>query len=174
MQKLNNILLKMFISPFSKDTPVDYKQTLKKARSILIGAAPGQGSSFNGLFCEEIAKIFPDKAIYMLYTEIPGTELSALPGHIALSFPVANPNLFQIVKSPVIKKLHAKRIDVFIDLDPEFNLLHAYICKKLNPSLRVSFKKKYSNIYSNLQFTLTSKQDLTGASARLIQFLKKL
>ena len=73
MQKLNSLLLKIFIRPFSKDMPVDYKQTLKKARSILIGAAPGQGSSFNGLFSEEIAKIFSDKAIYMLYTQRPDT-----------------------------------------------------------------------------------------------------
>jgi hypothetical protein len=166
--------IRCLIHPFVESKPVEYKSGLKKAQRILISCPAGEKGDLYGKSIEDFVALFKGKKVSVILPNRKVGMISAEKGPLDRSPGAIKFRLFRILKSRFILGLQTKKPDVLIDLDPNFNLLNIYLCRFLQTSLRIAFRKPQSHPFYNLQFDSDSDLSYPERREKLYQFLQLL
>ena len=134
LEKIELILIRICIHPFLKGNAVEFKETLRDAKHLLLIWPHGENLKSNRSRIEAFTTLFPKATCTVIqYNE-------------------KNRNLWRILRSEHIKKYCENHFDVILDLDPHFNPLSAYLCRVLYPSIRIGLTKPFSHWSFNFQY----------------------
>ena len=173
--KITNQILKFCIlncsNPFQKKNSLSFQKIISQARRILIITPFGNTPVFDKTLINAIIKLFPDQICTFLSTH----ELDMSSIDTTYKWMVVDPgnlSLWRFARSPIKEQLGQTRIDLLIDLDPQFNLISAYLCKTLVTNLRVSLEKEGSEQLSNFQFNTSAHTPYNDQIKTVISVLK--
>ena len=172
-------IIRFFFHPFSKDKPIDFKTSLKEASQILIACSPGPQMDEYNVIIDEFIQLFPDKnvTLLLLHSKTKSTENSGrqkLLGNVIHVTDIQKMRLWHFRRSQSLKQLKGKRFEVLIDLDPEFNLLNIYLCRVVQPTIRIAFTKPYSDRFYNVQYNGKPDTPFDKNIEGLLNFLRSL
>ncbi len=145
-------LIKIFVHPVFRNRPVDFKTHLKKANKILIFCPTGEKTLYQ---IPRFIDLFPRKRAVVLHQ---GPSISDTDKYSVISFDTSKQKFWNLIESKLLKQLTRYNFDVFLDLDPEFNLFTLYLCRFLNSPVRIGFSKLHTNWSYNLEYC--TKRDL--------------
>jgi len=143
--------IRYFVPPFRGSESVDFKNTLRKAKEILVllSSTPEEEKDFKVL--KSLMAIFPNAHFTFLSlnsnVQMPKSLSSA-------SFIVLPPHstIWQFQGSTILSQVLQEKIDLFFDLDPQFTLLGIYLARRLSPKVSISLVKPYSDLYYTVQY----------------------
>ena len=172
-QRISEFLIRFFY-PSRSSSPVHFKNTLHKASRVLVSCKTADPPAVG--IISMISDLFPRKGTVVII-EQPGdktgsTKLENVKVKPFYLGPVKD-SLFHLSRNERLNSLLAHRFDLFIDLDPEFNLLTCYLARRLNAPVRIGFKKEASARYYNLEYNGVSKTYLKNLEG-LLHFMKGL
>jgi len=157
--------------------PVAFSQHLGKAKKVLLLCPNADLLSNHSKHICDFINLFPKRGLILL---LPGVEsydpenyrLQLLINHPILFSELPRQNLWTIIRSSKVKELSQRQFDLLIDLDPEFSLLNAYLCRALRIPLRIGYSKPYSKAFYNFEFEGKENTPYTKKLESLITFLK--
>jgi hypothetical protein len=69
-----------------------------------------------------------------------------------MRYDLKNENYWTLLRSSFIQEIKKSNFDIFLDLDPAFKMTNVFICRSLNPPLRIGLTKPNSEPFFNLLF----------------------
>jgi len=139
-------LIKLFVHPVFRRQPLDFKTHLKKANKILI-CSPGGEKVVASI--PRFIELFPHKKTIVLHQ---GSPIADTDNYSVISFDTPKQKFWNLIESKLLKQLTSYKFDVFLDLDPEFNLFTLYLCRFLNSPVRIGFSKLHTSWSYNLEY----------------------
>lgn len=82
-------------------------------------------------------------------------------------------NKFSLPRKTLLDRIQESTFDVAIDLNLDFLLYSAYICKASGARYRIGFTGKYSDIFYNIQFNFNKSQKPIEIYNHLVDYLQK-
>lgn len=82
-------------------------------------------------------------------------------------------NKFSLPRKVLLDRIYESTYDLAIDLNLEFLLYSAYICKVSGAKYRIGFTSKHSDAFFNIQFNFDKTQKPTEVYNHLVDYLKK-
>lgn len=172
-------MIGLFVRPMAGDAPVNFKAGLKKARRVLISCPPGEEIFSNSKVVTDLTSLFPKEGLVVIQ---PGHEAYSLENYgiqCLLNHPVAFVGVpkqsdWRLFRSRTLRRLSEHRFDVLVDLDPDFSLLNAFLCRLLHPPIRMSFSKNFSRRFYNLEYTGKPGAPYTERLDGFFRFLRSL
>lgn len=82
-------------------------------------------------------------------------------------------NKFFLPRKVILDRIQESSYDVAIDLNLDFFLYSAYICKVVGAKYRIGFTSKYSDLFFNIQFNFNKAQKPMEIYTQLVEYLKK-
>ncbi len=82
-------------------------------------------------------------------------------------------NKFFLPRKTLLDRIQESTFDVAIDLNLDFLLYSAYICKVTGARYRIGFTSKYSDLFFNIQFNFNKSQKPIEIYTQLVEYLKK-
>jgi hypothetical protein len=177
ISNLEQLLIRLFIRPFSNNDTVDFKETLRNAKHVLIVWPCGEELRSNQVVIESFSRLFPHASCITVHRDC-GTnnrtteDVGKFIKPSMISFANKNVHLWSIIRSEHFKELRERHFDVLIDVDPVFNLLSAYLCRVLNPRIRIGFSKPYSLKFYNLLYNGMLSSEYSKRLHGLHRFIK--
>ena len=170
--KLSQAIIYLFLNPFRRHNPVDFQDVLNKADTVLISCPVIKESPITSEIIHRYMTLFSAKTCTLI---CPDTTGNALHGPIdsALLLDFSKQTLWHVLRSEVLKKLSETNWDVLLDLDTEFNILNAYLSRKLQPILSIGFQKPYSQKFLNLEYNSQSTDPYNKKLDGLFRFLQQ-
>ena len=159
------VLIRFFVHPVFRNRPLDFKTSLKKANKILICSPGGKAYSCIPKFIE----LFPKKETIILHQ---GSSTSNTDKYPVIFFDPTKQKFWDIIEPKLLKQLTRHNFDVFLDLDPEFNLFTLYLCRFLNPPVRIGFSKLHTNWSYNLEYCTKKDIPYENKIEGLLRFLE--
>jgi len=176
--KIGNYLINRHIlNPLLGMYPIDFKTHLRESTRILICSPSLEIVKYQNISLSEFGNIFPRKGLTVFYPDSDGliNNDRKLEEVLDQQIPIRNKsilNFWNTLRSPTLKELKILKIDILLDLDPEFNLLNIYLSQILHPPLRISFVKNKSNFFYNLQYKGKPDASYAESIQGLLEFLK--
>ena len=112
-----------------------------------------------------LRKHFPDNRITIVTDEHDSTVGALLPRSEILRFGTANISRFFLPTPDITRVVQARRYDVAIDLNLDFLLPSAYICKASNARVRLGFARTGAEAFYNFLM----QPDITRGAAHLYE-----
>jgi ADP-heptose:LPS heptosyltransferase len=133
------------------DKIIDFHQSFLSARKFLI-CLPSEPNELQhaGSFLSLLKEKFSDREITLITTNI-GKSLFGNEPYKFITISTEQIGFFFLPKKDFIQKIKNLDIDVAIDLNEQFNLLSACICRESKATLRVSFFKDRCEQFFNFQ-----------------------
>ena len=98
-----------------------------------------------------LSRRFPsNETVYIIRDELKDT-LSAHPSRQVQTYSQEDVTSFFTPRASLLRKFKSSTFDVAFDLNPEFSLPSAFMCKASNAPVRVSFAKQHADRFYNLQ-----------------------
>jgi len=158
-------------NPFQKKSMLSFQKIVCQARRILIITPFDYTPVFDQTLINAMMKLFPDHICTFLSTH----ELDMASVDTRYKWMVIENeylSLWRFSRSSIKEQLAQTHIDLLIDLDPEFNLISAYLFRTLKTGLRISFEKEGSEHLSNFQFNTSGNTPYTDHVKKVISVLK--
>jgi hypothetical protein len=132
-QKLQEFFLRYLYHPRKIREQTAFQSHIKNARNILI-YCPSQNNLPD--YRRRLSKVFRRCVINIIYpvSKISGTFADVKGG-----------------QDYHFDRLIQPHYDVFIDLDPDPNLVNMYLCRLLQPGVTIGYEKAYAHFYYNFQ-----------------------
>jgi hypothetical protein len=159
-QKIQEFFLRYFYHSHRIREQTSFPIHIKNARNILI-YCPNQNNLTD--YRRQLNKVFRRCFINIIY---PVSKISQtfvdLKG--IRDYPVSSGSIIKTHQFSHFDRLIQPHYDVFIDLDPDPNLVNMYLCRLLQPEITIGYEKAYANFYYNF---LIHPQESTPGSDRL-------
>jgi hypothetical protein len=179
ISRFEEVLIRIFINPHFEDETIDFKSRFKKAKRILISYPPGREFEDCRPMLDVFTKLFPKQNLTILHFDV--KKYNPQRAHIHrqlypyLTLPdIPRQSLMSFAKSKSLKTLRQLTFDILFDLDPNFNLLNAYLCRMLKPPIRVGFKKACSSSYYNIEYNVETDSSYSSKLQGLINMLQSM
>ena len=172
-QYIQQTIVSLWIRPFAKEKPLEFRTALKQAGRILVLLPPADRVLL-GKALDQIASLFPGRDITALH---PGLEDTASRKSVALPIHYLNlkkESIRALSKSAALGKLVKRRFDLFLDLNPAYSLLGIYLCRRARAPVRIGFEKPQSHRFYNFVYESTCNGRYADALSGLTQFLGSL
>jgi len=168
-------LLRIFLPGMKKDR-THFKKSIQKASKVLISCPRDMKKGHTEKAVSGLAGLFPRQGVILLYPGFKEDESSGSEKKIS-STPVLIPNLkrqslWMLMRSAELRALSRRSFDLFLDLDPEFNLMNCYLSRSLKAPVRITFQKPYSQSFYNLVYQPTRGSEYGKQLEGLLKFLK--
>lgn len=168
------ILIRFFFNPGRGKKQTDYRNLFNNSKSIIISCPAEEKHKNFGIPIKKFSKLFKKNTVTVLYPEetINGCKMDT---DIEKDDPKKiNYNPLHLIKSDYLNKLNNQKCNVFIDLDPNVNLLNIVLCRKLNPAVRISFDKPGSNHFYNIRYNFNPQKSYSENRTHLYNFLQSM
>jgi hypothetical protein len=161
----------LFVRPFSKEKPIEYKTVLRKASRILI-LFPQTKSPFLDKTLSYVKTVFPKARFTLLNT---GNEALQSQKHpdVAMQwlfFP--KQTYWTLSRSAPLSQLTRKHFDLFLDLETRYNLFGSYLCRSIDAPIRIGIGKSKDDKYYNFLYNGKADTDDIQKMNGLLHFLK--
>ena len=178
-ETISQHLIRLFVHPISRNRPINFNTHLKKATRILIACPSSEKVTSHSKTISDFTHLFPRENLVVLFPDLESYSPEKHTIQLLIDHPLTFPNLkkqnlYHLLRAQSLKQLAEQPFDVLLDLDPDFSLLNAYLCRLLRPPLRISLSKPYSNAFYNLQYNGKANAPYAKRLERLLQFLKSL
>lgn len=121
---------------------------------------------------EMLTKRFAEENITIITAEDDYQTARLLPHSPQVRLLVNEFNLFYLPHHDLIERIGTHQYDIAIDLNLDFVLPSAYICKASKARVRVGFTRKHSEKFYNLTVRLDPTLDPRGVYDRLVKCLQ--
>ncbi|MBS4027029.1 MAG: hypothetical protein KGZ58_00210 [Ignavibacteriales bacterium] len=141
-----------------KEQPRTLTNFFSHAQSILIilpteyNAAIAAGKSLQSLEAE----LSTMNVTYVDFLNLPRTK-QEFAFYETIFFSPSDKNRFGVPKEEFLRKVKKKKYDVALDLNCDFELASAYICKASNAAHRIGFFHQHAQTFYNIFFTASQR-----------------
>ena len=151
LENIVMVIIRFFVHPFPDNKPVDFKTYIRSVKHILIICPYGEKEKSFGVSIDQFVNLFPNTKHTIIYPEkFYSDTIKNI--NVATSSPVHTKYSPWKLFNSAIKSLTLADIDLLLDLDPHFSLLSIYLCRLIQPEVRICLSKKESQHFYNLQF----------------------
>lgn len=167
-------LYSKFVFRKEKDTQQSISDFLSNAQNILIFLPVDYEDSQAA--CNSFLQLkdkIRNAELTILTEGIRAVALSELPRTKIIRISQAHINKFFLPRKNLLERILKTKYDVAIDLNFDFYLYTAYICKKTGARYRIGFSSKFSDYFFNIQFNFNKSQQSTEIYRQLVEYLKK-
>lgn len=144
-QQMQEFFLRYFYHPFPKWEQTSFQGNIKEAKNILV-YCPNQSSITE--YRKQLNKVFKRCFINIIYPISSATKAITHTKNFQ-SYPVSSGSIIKTHRLSQFDKLIQKQYDLFIDLDPDPNLVNMYLCRMLRPGVSIGYEKAYAKFYYN-------------------------
>lgn len=150
-------MIRLLLRPHQRNKTVDFKNALREATRILIFCPTEQTTVSCADQIENLTRLFSGYEIVLLHTEAAGYSpetyrIQNLFDSLVTVSNIPKGNLWKTGRSKEIQQIIDKPFDIYMDLDPDFNLLSLYLCRRLQPAVRIGLTKPHSIHFYNLLY----------------------
>ncbi|MDP2209354.1 MAG: hypothetical protein Q8K98_11400 [Bacteroidota bacterium] len=162
-----------FLHRKEKDTSQELTDFLTRSRSILIVLpvdyedAQAAGNAFR-----TIRDTLENKEITIVTEGIRSTSLSELPKSKVIRISASHINKFFLPRQHFLERIRQAHFDVTIDLNLDFVLYAAYICKATDAKYRIGLADRAADTFYNVQFNFNKSQPASYIYQQFVQYLK--
>ena len=137
------------------DTPQPLTQFFRNARSVLITLPVGYDEA---IIAGDALRAFRDQLSHLHFTVVTNstraTSLSYFQKCEIIRIDPQDVNRLSLPTTSLLHRVITRQYDVAIDLNLDFVLHTAYICKASRAKVRVGFAHDVSDVFFNVQFLL--------------------
>ncbi len=172
---LSALFIRFFINPFSSKNSSEYRYLMNDSSTIILSCPAEEKNKDFGISIKKFSNLFKNKPVTILYPEhtVEGCKIET--NHRINDYPKKiNYNPLHFIHSHNLDNLYNKKCDVFIDLDPNFNLLNILLCRQLNPAVRISFNKPNSSHFYNIRYNINPQKSYSENRSNLYTFLRSM
>lgn len=157
----------------TRDAVVGFAQAIPSARSMLLILPFPAGDetpltnllpAFRRRFKEENITVVTAGKAHVIERILPRSRVIAVAGEEVTAF--------FIPRQSVIDRVRARQYDLAVDLNLDFMLPSAYICKESSARVRVGFSRKHADNFFNFQVRLDPESRSGSAHDRLLNCLQ--
>ncbi len=162
-----------FLYRKQKDPQLELTNFITRAQSILIVLpidyedAQAAGNAFR-----TIRDKLENKEITIVTEGIRFTSLSELPKSKVIRISSSHINKFFLPRQNFIDSLRKSSYDVIINLNLDFVLYTAYICKAIVAKYRIGLTDRAADTFYNVQFNFNKSQPASHIYQQFVQYLK--
>lgn len=162
-----------FLFRKEKDTQQELTDFITQSRSILIVLpvdyedAQAAGNAFRTLRDK-----FENKEITIVAEGIRSTSLSEFPRSKVIRMSASHINKFFLPRQNFIDRLRETNYDLTIDLNLDFVLYTAYICKATDAKYRIGLADRAADTFYNVQLNFNKSQPASYIYQQFVQYLK--
>jgi hypothetical protein len=156
------------------DRVVSFSGTLSASKSVMVVLPFGDNDpqSFRSI-TDLLIERFDGQYITVISSDHAVDMMRLLPRSTIIHYRTDELNMFRLPRKELHERIVSRSIDLAIDLNLDFLLPPAYICKASGAAIRVGFQRKYAEHY----FNFLVRPDLTLARkliyGRLAHFLRR-
>lgn len=162
-----------FLHRKEKDTSQELTDFLTRSGSILIVLpvdyedAQAAGNAFRA-----IRDKLENKEITVVTEGIRSTSLSELSKSKIIRISASHINKFFLPRQHFLERIRQAHFDLTIDLNLDFVLYAAYICKATGAKYRIGLADRAADIFYNVQFKFNKSQPPSYIYQQFVQYLK--
>lgn len=143
-------LLARFRFRKTKDSMISFSEKMTTAQSVMMvlplaGNDPGLYQSVTGF----LARRFQGQDITIIATDHAVEVMRLLPRSTIIHFRQDELNAVYLPKAELLERFTRRSPDVVIDLNLDFLLPSAYICKATGATIRIGFSRQFADGYYN-------------------------
>jgi len=148
LQKIQEFIIRCFYHPLQLNKRINFKDTIQNVQTILVYCP--EESLINDIH-KNLKQIFKTAGIHYIlpYEKSNNIHRITKSGHVYYLY---KNSVYKSQKSDSYKTLSKQKIDLFIDLDREPNILNCFLCRMLLPAICLSYHKPFSDYYYNFQY----------------------
>ena len=178
-EKTSIALIRLFVRPALRNHSVSFRTELRKAKRVLVCCPQDENLFSKRSPIAELVRLFPRDELVLLGPDLPADRSRNPAGSIIDHPPMAFPDLpnhrfWAMRRSRSLASFSNNSFDLLIDLDPEPNLLHFYLCRVLKSSIRIGFEKPYGSVFYNVQYNTRSSTTRETLLKNLVRFLQNV
>lgn len=171
---LSIIFIRFFINPFLQKTSIDYRYLVNDSSRIILSCPAEEKEKNFGIPIEKFSELFQNKSVTILYPENTIESCKMVSNNVTNYPKKIKYNVLNLIHSDTIAQLCKKNFEIFIDLDPNISLLNIFLCRQLNPAVRVSFEKPSSHHFYNIRYNINPKKSYSENRSNLYYFLSSM
>jgi hypothetical protein len=166
-------LVSRFRFRHSRDKVISFTHSLADAQSALVIMPLGKvqehpPASLLGM----LRKRFREENITLIMGQDGPAPTATLPRSQIIRVSGRDVSFFFLPRSEIIQRVKRREYDVAIDLNLDFMLPSAYICKESSARVRVGFSRKNADTFFNFQVRLDPESRSGSAHDRLLNCLQ--
>jgi ADP-heptose:LPS heptosyltransferase len=147
-----------------RDTVISFTTAITEAERVLVILPLGQSSiGPAGVVLEVLRRHYGDENITAVADEMTSDVSRLLPRSTVIRLLVPEVTVFYLPHRDVLARIARRQYDIAIDLNLDFLLPSAYICRESKARVRIGFAGKRADVFYNLQV----KADLTAGRPRV-------
>lgn len=162
--------IRYFIPPFRGSESVDFKYALRTAKEILVLLSSFEGEKEPRVL-KSLTSLFPNAHFTFLSFDSNVPRSKSLSSASFVLLPPYS-TIWQLQNSKILAQILQKKIDLFFDLDPHFNLLGIYLARRLYPKVSITLVKPYSDLYYSVQYHGDWKMSFPKQCLTFFRFLR--
>ncbi|MDI6802891.1 MAG: hypothetical protein QME58_03475 [Bacteroidota bacterium] len=162
-----------FLYRKEKDTQQELTDFISHARTILIVLPVDyEDAQAAGIAFRTIRDKLENKEITIVTEGIRSTSLSELPRSKVIRMSASHINKFFLPRQNFLDRLRETSYDVIINLNLDFVLYTAYICKATGAKYRIGLADRAADTFYNVQFNFNKAQPASNIYQQFVQYLK--
>jgi hypothetical protein len=178
-EKTSIALIRLFVRPSRRNDSISFRTEIRKAKRVLVCCPKDENLLSKRSPIADLVRLFPRDDVVLLGPEFPVDRSRNATGgiidHPPVAFPdLGKPNYWTMRRSQSLSAFSKNSFDLLIDLDPDPNLLHFYLCRIINSSIRIGLEKPYGNVFYNFQYNTRSSSSRETLLKNLIRFLQNV
>ena len=141
------------------DQPQPLTEFFRGARNVLIAMPVGyEDAIIAGNALRNFRERMKDIHLTIIHTSTRETPLSSFSRSEVVRLDPLDVNKFSLPTKSLLQRVYTREYDVAIDLNLDFVLHTAYICKASRAKVRVGFTNQMSDVFFNVQLNLNKQR----------------
>jgi ADP-heptose:LPS heptosyltransferase len=136
----------------SREKVISFTRSFSDARDVLVVMPLDRGQLLNTVFVIDLLrKKFREENVTFVTHENNQELIRMMPRSQFISLLASEMTLFYLPRNEVLRRVQRKSYDLAIDLNLDFLLPSAYICKASGARVRIGLTRKHGDVFFNFQ-----------------------
>jgi ADP-heptose:LPS heptosyltransferase len=173
LRSVTGLLVSRFRFWKTSDKIISFTRSVSDARDVLIVMPLDRRQVLNTVFMIDLLrKKFREENVTFLTRETDQELMRMMPRSQFISLLASETTLFYLPRKEVVRRVQRKSYDLAIDLNVDFLLPSAYICKASGARVRIGLARKRADTFFNFQVRPDPKHAPQGVYDRLATCLQ--
>jgi len=157
----------------SKDAVLEFTDAVRRSKRALV-VLPGAAKDPSSLqwVIRYLVDRFAEGPLVIVVRQELSSWLTSDKRYEVLSYGEADVGRWFTPGSGLLRKVKKSTFDIALDLNPEFDLFSAFVCRESRAPVRVGFAKENADIFYNMQIQVDKASGVAGAYRSLLRCME--
>jgi len=157
----------------SKDTVLEFTDAVRRSKRALV-VLPGAAKDPSSLqwVIRYLVDRFADGSLVIVVRQELSSWLASDKRYEVLPYGDADVGQWFTPGSGLLRRVKKSTFDIALDLNPEFDLFSAFVCRASLAPVRIGFAKENADLFYNMQIQVGTGSGIAGAYRSLLRCME--